>query len=108
MGATRSLFIFVLFTIQLQIKYKITPNVAKKRRCSAGIQTLNPKMVGADGFTELWQPSINHFFKWTKPRLFLIHFWSFQTNNAIFATNICEEMSIHYMMPVFGLTTSGT
>ena len=33
------------------------------------------------------------FFKWANPDLFFIYFWSFQTNNTILKTNLCEKMS---------------
>ena len=32
-----------------------------------------------------------NFFKWAKPGLFFVYFWSFQTNNTIFTTNQCEK-----------------
>ena len=30
-------------------------------------------------------------FKWANQGLFIIYFWSFQTNNTIFTTNQCEK-----------------
>ena len=33
------------------------------------------------------------FFKWANPGLFLIYFWSFQTNNTIFKTIQCENVT---------------
>ena len=33
------------------------------------------------------------------PGLFLVDFWSFQTNNTIFTANICEKMSSQYTAP---------
>ena len=34
-----------------------------------------------------------YFFKWANPGLFIVYFWSFQTNNTIFTTNQCIKMS---------------
>ena len=47
------------------------------------------------------------FFKWASPGLFYVYFRSFQTNIAIFTTNICEKMSIQYTVPGFEPTTFG-
>ena len=41
------------------------------------------------------------------PPLFCL-FRSFQTNNTIFTTNICEKTSIQFMAPGFEPTTSQT
>ena len=35
----------------------------------------------------------SNFFKWANPGLFLVYFWSFQTNSKNFTTNQCEKMS---------------
>ena len=45
------------------------------------------------------------FFKWANPGLFFVYFQSFQTNNTIFTTNICEKMYIQYTVPGFKPTT---
>ena len=45
------------------------------------------------------------FFKWASPGLFFVYFRSFQSNNTIFTTNICEKMSIQYMVLGFEPTT---
>ena len=48
------------------------------------------------------------FKKWANAGLFFIYFWSFQTNNTIFTTNICENMSIQFTVPGFEHTTFRT
>ena len=45
------------------------------------------------------------FFKWANHGLFFVYFRSFQTNNTIFTTNICEKMSIQYPVPGIEPTT---
>ena len=44
-----------------------------------------------------------HFFKkGASPGLFLVYFWSYQTNIiTIFTTNVCEKISIQYTVPGF-------
>ena len=46
-----------------------------------------------------------HFFKkGASPGLFLVYFWSYQTNIiTIFTTNVCEKISIQYTVPGFEL-----
>ena len=39
------------------------------------------------------------FFKWANPSLFLVYFWSFQTNNTNFTANQCKKCHFH---PVYG------
>ena len=51
---------------------------------------------------------LNLFLKMGQPRpLFRFIFRSFQTNITIFTTNICEKMSIQYMVPGFEPMTFG-
>ena len=46
--------------------------------------------------------------KWANPSLFFVYFRSFQTSITIFTTNICEKMSIQYMVLGFEPTTFRT
>ena len=49
------------------------------------------------------------FKKWANPGLVYHLFRSFQANIiTIFTTNICDEISIQYLMPDFEPTTFGT
>ena len=51
---------------------------------------------------------IFNFFKTGRPRPLLLLFSSFQTNITILTTNICEKISIQYMVLGFELTAFGT
>ena len=48
------------------------------------------------------------FKKWANPGLFLFIFGLFKQTLQIFTTNICEKMSIQYMVTGFEPTIFGT
>ena len=49
------------------------------------------------------------FYKLANPASFIVYFRSFQANIiTIFTTNMCEKMSIQYIVPGFEPTTFGT
>ena len=92
-----SFFIFV-FSIQFVFDIKFWRWLDSKRGPLVSEATALP--------TELQPLPQNDSFKMGQPGLFFLYFWSFQTNNTIFATNQCKKFHVHPTAPGFKPTTS--